>query len=82
MPTHKVVSRSGSWFKYGETYLGQGKEKARNFLIENTDVAEEIQQKVLAACGYAAPLEELPAAPTADETAAADQEADAAAHNS
>jgi recombination protein RecA len=77
---HKVVSRSGSWFKYGETYLGQGKEKARNFLIENTDVAEEIQQKVLAACGYAAPLDELPPAETAEETA--DQEADAAAHNS
>ncbi|MGI9474425.1 MAG: recombinase RecA [Rubripirellula sp.] len=55
---HKVVSRSGSWFKYGETYLGQGKEKARNFLIENVDVTEEIKQKVLAAGGFAAPLEE------------------------
>jgi len=55
--THKVVSRSGSWFKYGETYLGQGKEKARNFLIENTDVAEQIKQGVMAAGGYAAPLE-------------------------
>ena len=28
----KVVTRSGAWFKYGETYLGQGKEKARAFL--------------------------------------------------
>ena len=54
---HKVVSRSGSWFKYGETYLGQGKEKARNFLIENTDVAEQIKQGVMAAGGYAAPVE-------------------------
>ena len=41
-----------SWFKYGETYLGQGKEKARNFLIENTDIAEEIKQQVLAAGGF------------------------------
>ena len=55
--THKIVSRSGSWFKYGETYLGQGKEKARNFLIENTDVADEIKQQVLAAGGFIAPLE-------------------------
>ena len=55
--THKVVSRSGSWFKYGETYLGQGKEKARNFLIENKDVAAEIQHAVMAAGGYAAPRE-------------------------
>ncbi len=54
---HKVVSRSGSWFKYGETYLGQGKEKARNFLIENTDVADQIKQAVMAAGGYAAPVE-------------------------
>ncbi len=54
---HKVVSRSGSWFKYGETYLGQGKEKARNFLIENPDVAEEIKQQIMQAGGFAAPLE-------------------------
>ena len=53
--TNKVVDRSGSWFKYGETYLGQGKEKARNFLIENPEVAEAIRQEVLAAGGYAAP---------------------------
>ena len=55
--THKVVSRSGAWFKYGETYLGQGKEKARNFLIENEDIRDEIKQKVLAVGGYAPPLE-------------------------
>src|SRR6056297_1212528 len=53
---HKVVDRSGSWFKYGETYLGQGKEKARNFLIENPEVAEEIKQRVLADGGFTAPL--------------------------
>ncbi|TWT83529.1 Protein RecA [Planctomycetes bacterium CA13] len=56
--THDIVSRSGSWFKYGETYLGQGKEKARNFLIENTDIADEIKQKILAAGGYAGPVDE------------------------
>ncbi|MEO9931358.1 recombinase RecA [Rhodopirellula bahusiensis] len=54
---NKVVNRSGSWFKYGDTYLGQGKEKARNFLIENPDVSDEIKQKVLAAGGFVAPLE-------------------------
>jgi len=54
---HKVVNRSGAWFKYGDTYLGQGKEKARNFLIENPDMRDEIKQKVLVAGGYAAPLD-------------------------
>lgn len=46
--TAKVINRSGAWFKYGETYLGQGKEKARNFLIENPEMAQEIKQLVLA----------------------------------
>jgi recombination protein RecA len=55
--THNVVNRSGSWFKYGETYLGQGKEKARNFLIENTDICDQIKQQVMVAGGFAAPLE-------------------------
>jgi len=43
----KFVNRSGSWFKYGEVYMGQGKEKARLFLIENPKIAAEIHQKIL-----------------------------------
>lgn len=72
---HKVISRSGAWFKYGEVYLGQGKEKARIFLIENPEVAEEIKQRVLAIGGYAAPL-----ADGEEEAEPADE--DAAVHNS
>jgi recombination protein RecA len=49
--THRVVTRSGAWFKYGETYLGQGKEKARAFLVENPEVCEQIREKVMAAGG-------------------------------
>jgi len=64
--THKVVGRSGSWFKYGETYLGQGKEKARNFLIENPDIAAEIRHEIMAAGGFAAPLESATSADDAD----------------
>jgi len=77
---HKAITRSGAWFKYGEVYLGQGKEKARNFLIENPDVAEEIKQKVLASGGYAAPLDE-----NAGEEAAAEadtEEQEESLHNS
>lgn len=44
----KVINRSGAWFKYGEVYLGQGKEKARAYLLENPKVTEEIREKVLA----------------------------------
>lgn len=52
---HKIVTRSGAWFKYGETYLGQGKEKARNFLVENPQIAEEIREGILSSGGYAGP---------------------------
>ena len=58
---HKIVTRSGSWFRYGEAYLGQGKEKSRAFLIENPDVAQELHEKIMVAGGYveaeAAPAE-------------------------
>jgi recombination protein RecA len=43
----KILIRSGAWFKYGETYLGQGKEKARAFLQENPAVTAELREKIL-----------------------------------
>lgn len=48
----KIVTRSGAWFRYGEMQLGQGKEKARLFLKETPEVAEEIKQKIFAAGGF------------------------------
>ncbi len=48
----KLVTRTGSWFRYGEMQLGQGKEKARAFLKETPQIAEEIKQKILAAAGF------------------------------
>lgn len=56
---HKIVDRSGSWFKYEGTHIGQGKEKARRFLEENKDVCEEIRLKVLAAGGYVEDMSEV-----------------------
>ena len=49
---HSVVSRSGSWFKLDDTYLGQGKEKARNFLIENPDVTQDIHDRIMSVAGF------------------------------
>ena len=43
----KVVQRSGAWFKYGEVYLGQGKEKARQFLVDNPEVTKELAEKIM-----------------------------------
>lgn len=67
---HKIISKSGAWFKYGETYIGQGKEKARNFLLENKEVAKEIRDAIVAAGGYTGP--EGPSTPEEAEEATAD----------
>lgn len=48
----KVITRTGAWLRYGEMQLGQGREKARLYLRENPEVAEEIRQKVLASGGF------------------------------
>jgi recombination protein RecA len=45
----KLIQRSGAWFKYGETHLGQGREKVRQFLIENPKVTEELREKIAVA---------------------------------
>jgi len=66
---HKILSKSGAWFKYGETYIGQGKEKSRNFLIENKDVAQEIREAIVAAGGYAGPEGPAAAEEAEEETA-------------
>ena len=42
-----VVRRSGTWMSYGETRLGQGRERAREFLKENPEMAAEIEDKIL-----------------------------------
>ncbi|AZQ76192.1 MAG: recombinase RecA [Flaviflexus sp.] len=46
-----IVRKSGAWFTYEGEQLGQGKEKARTYLIENKDTAEEIEQKILQKLG-------------------------------
>jgi recombination protein RecA len=50
----KLVVRSGAWFRFGELHLGQGREKARQYLVENKQVAEELRDKVMAAGNPAA----------------------------
>jgi recombination protein RecA len=41
-----VIKKSGAWFTYEGDQLGQGKENARAFLIDNPDLANEIEQKI------------------------------------
>ncbi len=53
-----IVDKSGSWFSYGALRLGQGKENVRLFLEENTDVAAEIEARLLVALGIVEPPKE------------------------
>jgi recombination protein RecA len=48
------IRKSGSWFTYEGEQLGQGKENARNFLMENPDVANEIEKKIKEKLGIGA----------------------------
>ncbi len=47
----RVVEKSGAWFSYGDTRLGQGRENAKGFLRENPELAAEIEAKVRAELG-------------------------------
>jgi len=44
--THKLIDKSGAWFSYGETRLGQGRENVRQFLEQNPDLCKEIEMKL------------------------------------
>jgi recombination protein RecA len=44
----KLVDKTGTWLRYGDVHLGQGREKARLFLKENPKVAQELREKILA----------------------------------
>ena len=52
---HGIVKKSGSWYTYDGDQLGQGKENARNFLIQNADVALEIENKIKEKLGIGQP---------------------------
>ena len=64
-----IVRKSGSWFTYGDDQLGQGKENVRQFLVDNPELANEIENKILVALG-------ITDAPEADQGASDAPEVD------
>jgi len=48
---HNVVTKSGSFFSYGEDRLGQGRNNAKAFLNEHPEIAKEIEDKIYRALG-------------------------------
>jgi len=47
----EIIKKSGAWFTYEGDQLGQGRENARAFLAEHTDIAQEIERKVRESMG-------------------------------
>ena len=41
-----ILKKSGSWFSYGETRLGQGRDSIKNLLLDNPELAEELEHKI------------------------------------
>ncbi len=44
---HGVIKKAGSWFSYGETRLGQGREAVRQLIADNPDLAQELETKIV-----------------------------------
>ena len=42
----KLITKSGTWYSYGNERLGQGRENAREYLKEHPEIAREIEQKI------------------------------------
>lgn len=43
-----IVKKSGSWFSYGETKLGQGRDAVKSLLLDNPDLMDELEEKIRA----------------------------------
>jgi len=44
-----IIKKSGSWFSYGDTKLGQGRETVRNLVVDNPELAQELETKIVEA---------------------------------
>jgi recombination protein RecA len=44
---YNIIKKSGSWFSYGETKLGQGRESVKSVIHDNPELAQELEAKIL-----------------------------------
>lgn len=45
---YNIIKKSGSWFSYGDTKLGQGREAVKTLLFDNPDLMDELESKIRA----------------------------------
>ena len=46
-----IIDKAGAWFSYNDSKIGQGKENSKQFLIDNPEIAQEIEEKILESMG-------------------------------
>ena len=59
---HNVIEKAGAWFSYRGERLGQGRENVKNFLKENTDIRDSIEDEVKTILGFVRATPEAEAA--------------------
>lgn len=49
-----IIKKSGSWFSYGDTKLGQGRESVKDLIRDNPELSDELENKIVEAIAAAA----------------------------
>ncbi len=44
---HNIIKKAGSWFSYGDTKLGQGRDAVKSLLLDNLELADELEKKII-----------------------------------
>jgi recombination protein RecA len=42
-----IINKSGSWYSYGDTKLGQGRDAVKEILLDNPELSEELENKII-----------------------------------
>ena len=72
-----IIKKSGSWFSYDGSKLAQGRDAAKDVLRDNPELADELEQKIMAALhGIEQSGAALPAKPSKDNSKTADKDED------
>ena len=51
-----ILKKSGSWFSYGETRLGQGRDSVKSMIADNPELMDELEMKIKEALSTTGPL--------------------------
>lgn len=71
-----IVNKGGAWFSYNDMKIGQGRDNAKKFLLDNPDIAEEIEAKIRSAANEVVAAAKKPKSETAKAETKAETKAE------